>query len=226
MISNYKVATDHMLFLSRSGDPMLGTQTKAQAAWADGFIVKLFKLPRWMEDGTEVSIEARHPDGRHVFTSTIMTIERTDDHAEVVLSQPLTARSIEFRRARRVDLDRHLLWSRLDADGHPGVEHDGTLVNLSATGLRFRTRSELREDELLMFSLGLDGQRVNVWGRVVGSNGAAGEVRVDFGMIDVPTRRELVAVVADHRQEPASEVLLTVGMLSERLTKARLAYDV
>lgn len=225
--SVYRVEPGHHVHMNRGGEPMLGNHAKVATAWHDGFRINLYKLPRWLEVRADLTVESRHPDGRHLFATTVLRIEKADDGYEIVLSQPTAAQSLELRRSRRVDVEGALLWSRLDEDGHPGIEHDGVLMNLSATGLRFRCTSfNLEVGERLMFSLGLADGRVNVPGTVVGVGEGLflGEVRVDFGSLDVARRRELVEVVAAHRAEAPDEVLSAHGMLSDRITRARAAY--
>lgn len=93
-------------------------------------------------------------------------------------------------------------------------EHEGSIVDLSGGGVRFRTDAELKSDEKLLFSIHLQNENLNKQYYILGSviscvrveriqpgNDKKYEVRAKFQIKDSNTREEIVRFIFEEERK-------------------------
>lgn len=193
-------------------------------ATADRFSVKLMHTPRWIARELQIDVEAFHVDGRDCFTTEVLETDLSNQVVEAWFAQPSATTSVEARRARRVDVDFEIWWSSIDDDGRHGPRQVGTAVCLSATGMRFRPSTPVSVGDALVVSLRSGATPVNAIARVVGLTGD--QARLDFGDMNVQSRRAMVELVARLRGEEPDRVLGASNLLCARYANVRSTYGV
>lgn len=202
---DYTCVTGTTALVSHPGSGAIARATVVQHHDDRRFAIEPFDPPSWMQVAVVVSVEARHPAGRDCFSTRVLEVDDSVHPKRIWIEQPLSTVRVDLRAAPRVAMTFDILWAPIDDGGTPGPDRDAVLVDLSTGGLRMRTvgRSDLSSGALVVCSLSVTSQRLNVVGTVkavrAGSQGAPDEVRVEFRQPTQEVRSGIEELIAPYQ---------------------------